>query len=319
MGTERRPLDIQAYRGESGRKPLPYHFTKNGSSGEVPLQRVFQGNELLKAGLQRRALSREIGSVQRIPHFQTKGITCPQAARFDSGGQQSIPETTPFGNGHKDLEPILAGITRPSDERRRATLFGKRGDSVALGNLKRGVKGPQDPLRVGSLERDGRVVVAQINESDRTIRGKSSPHPSEIDVTACCVDHEKILQLSRTVEDQVIDHTSALREHEGVLAIAMLKFADPVGQKALQPWERSGTGNKNLAHVGYVEHSRGGAHSAVFVQDAGVLNRHEPTTETDHAGVGIEMGLLKRGVSESVGFAHKTMFRQKSPRRDGDR
>ena len=66
-------------------------------------------------------------------------------------------------------------------------------------------------------------------------------HPFQIEITAGAVDHQKVGGLTRAIDDQIIDDSSLLIEHKGVLTTGDGEFANAVGQKTLKPSQSGGT------------------------------------------------------------------------------
>jgi hypothetical protein len=133
------------------------------------------------------------------------------------------------------------------------------------------------------------------------------PHPLKIEIPTGTVNHQKISSLSRAVDDQIIDDSSLLIEHEGVLATGDSKFANAVGKKILQPSQSAGTGNRDLSHVGNIEHAGGRSHGFMLIHDSRILDRHEPTPELDHASSACDMSGFERRMFEKRRITHHAL------------
>ena len=77
--------------------------------------------------------------------------------------------------------------------------------------------------------------------------------------------------------------------------------AGVVGRDVLDRLERVGAGDLDLPHVGDVEQPGPRAHGHVLVGDAGVLDRHVPAAELDHAGAVGAMPRVERGLLQRAG------------------
>jgi len=63
-----------------------------------------------------------------------------------------------------------------------------------------------------------------------------------------------------------------------------------VGDEAVGLLEGAGAAELDLAHVGDVEEAGGGAHRLVLLLEPGVLHRHVPAGEIDHAAPELPVG-----------------------------
>ena len=64
----------------------------------------------------------------------------------------------------------------------------------------------------------------------------------------------------------------------------------------LEEVQRLAPDDLDLAHVADVEQPGARPHRHVLVDDAGVLDRHVPAGELDHAGAGLAMRVVERGL-----------------------
>jgi len=70
---------------------------------------------------------------------------------------------------------------------------------------------------------------------------------------------------------------------QGVLPLAHRELANVIRQKKIQELHRAAAAHADFAHVRDVENPSGISDSEMFVDDAGVLNRHLPAAEFDQA------------------------------------
>src|SRR4029453_13467305 len=103
--------------------------------------------------------------------------------------------------------------------------------------------------------------------------------PGEIFVGACRIYDEKKLLPPDSIDDQIINDSTALVKKKSVLASAHIEFVDVFGQNDVQPIVRSGSFDNQLSHVRNVENADVVSHGPMFVHNARVLHRHEPARE----------------------------------------
>src|SRR5262249_13342763 len=85
------------------------------------------------------------------------------------------------------------------------------------------------------------------------------------------------------VDGDVIFHAAIGVADQAVADLAVLEGGGVVGVDLLDEGEGVGAGEGQPAHVADVEQAGGGAYGGVLVGDAGVLHRHVPAGEVDHA------------------------------------
>ena len=78
------------------------------------------------------------------------------------------------------------------------------------------------------------------------------------------------------------------------MPLSDFQFVDVVGQHRVQPTARVFAFNDELPHVRDVEHSNALSHRLMFLDDAGVLHRHQPTGERHHLCATFHMLVVKR-------------------------
>lgn len=138
------------------------------------------------------------------------------------------------------------------------------------------------------------------------VRGLVGGEPREVFVNLGGVHHHEEGFRLHPVQDEVINDSGPVIEHDGVLPLADVQFIDVIGQHGVQPCSRCGAGHRELAHVGDVKDAAGFAHGFVFVQDAGVLHRHVPAGEGNHSGSQFNVLGCQRGGFD-VGISHEAM------------
>lgn len=114
--------------------------------------------------------------------------------------------------------------------------------------------------------------------------------PGGVGADAGGVDDEEEFFGLDLIDVKVVNRAAALIAHQGVLALAVLQFADVVGQDAVEEFRGGAAAHDDLAHVGNIEQSGGGAHGLVFIEDAGVVQGHFPAAEINQAGAQFLVG-----------------------------
>ena len=93
---------------------------------------------------------------------------------------------------------------------------------------------------------------------------------------------EQVLLLVDAIYDQIVNNPAAIIEQKRVLTHANVEPLDIVGPRAIEPIARIGAIDDKLAHVRNVEDADIVPHCLMFLDDAGVLNGHQPAGEWNH-------------------------------------
>jgi hypothetical protein len=96
----------------------------------------------------------------------------------------------------------------------------------------------------------------------------------------------------------------SLVRQQRVLGLARLEAVEVVRQGRLQQLVRPRPLDLELAHVRDVEDARVRADGAVLGDDAGVLDRHLPAGEGNHARAELDVSVVERRVLEGLGHRH---------------
>src|SRR6266478_9387514 len=127
--------------------------------------------------------------------------------------------------------------------------------------------------------------------------------PAEILICACGVYDEQKRFISDSIRDQVIDDAAPLIKEERVLAHSDTEFVDVVCEHRVEPLSRAQSIDNKLAHVRNIEDADVVSHCLMFLNDAGVLHRHEPSGEGNHFRAQPHVLVVKRCFF-GCGFAH---------------
>lgn len=130
--------------------------------------------------------------------------------------------------------------------------------------------------------------------------------PCEVFINFGSIHHYEECFRFHPVQDEVVNDSGPVIEHDGVLSLADIQLVNIIGQHGVQPCCGGGPGYRELPHVGDVKDAAGFAHCFVFVQNAGVLHRHIPAGERNHSGSQFNMFSCQRGGFD-VCISHEAM------------
>ena len=198
----------------------------------------------------------------------------------------------------KELESILAGVPRASDEALDAGHHaGSRvvvTETVDIG-LGQGLEQLRRSRPLRRHEAGG--VAAILQRGLETARGEQPAEMRDDRLAVGGVAHHQVA-LVDAVDDEVIDHAAIARAQHRILGLSGRKAAR-IGDHAMaQKGERIRAGDEQLAHVRQVEQSHGRSNGAVFVDDRGVLDRHLPTREGHHSRAERSVDVVERRVAQ---------------------
>ena len=197
-----------------------------------------------------------------------------------AGGSQRIPQLERPGVVDEDLETVLAGVTGPGDERRYArdaTLA----DRVVAQRAEIHIREWLDDVD-GSRTLDGaqghrQRAIVQNGPEPREALDEGVAH--DMSIRGIGDDEEPLL--GEPVDDEVVDDPAVLGADHRVVGPANGEgrwIADERRGKA-----RAGLGalDEQLTHVREIEQAGSFANRPVLIEDAAVLDRHEPAAEFD--------------------------------------
>src|SRR6266849_10915517 len=118
----------------------------------------------------------------------------------------------------------------------------------------------------------------------------------------CIYDKQKFFVVD-PVNDQIINDSTMFVKEESVLASADIELVDVVCEYLVEPCARAGSVNNQLSHMRNVEDANIISHDLMFLDDACVLNRHEPACERDHLRAELHVRFVQRRFF-LCGFAH---------------
>jgi hypothetical protein len=230
-------------------------------------------------------------TIEAKPGFQPQAVARAKADRQHVGiAEQHRRQRFGIGGRHRNLEPVLAGVA------------GARHEAVEAGNAARArvhelhgvdvrAEFGQRAFRLRSLQRDQRAVgegiddaaVGQVGAQMRLVLGLAGGVDHHEQAIAEIGDHQIVEQAAvlvgelrvalptRRHRNDVLGH-QALQRQRGVLEAARLRA------------------QRDLAHVGDVEQTGGGAGMQMFLQHPGrVLHGHVIAGERHHLRAAREM------------------------------
>ncbi len=92
------------------------------------------------------------------------------------------------------------------------------------------------------------------------------------------------------MDQNVIHKAAVLIQQAGIVSLSDLQLGSVVGGDVIHQFARLWSANFDLAHVADIEQPDCGSNRFMFLNNAGVLHRHIPPAEINHAG-------FKRGMS----------------------
>ena len=104
----------------------------------------------------------------------------------------------------------------------------------------------------------------------------------EILILIARIDAEEEVVVGDLVHQNIVHEPAVLVEKPGVVRLSQLQLGDGIGGDVVGEKRGFGTADFDLAHVADIEDAHRGAHRIVFVDDAGILDGHIPSTEIDH-------------------------------------
>ncbi len=248
-------------------------------------------------------------AVQAQARFKAQRVARAEAGGLDLGlGEQCARERVGRLGGHRDLEPVLAGVAAAGDEALGATQADLvRGEAeLAAGHERerrhRGVQAGQRGDRLRPLQREQRPLGQRLHEA---AVAEVRREVAQVGVLAGGVDDEQqvvdaLVQAAR--DHQVVEDAAGGVREQRVALLPGREADDVAGHQRLERRGGVGAGEPYLPHVRDVEQRRRLAALAVLGEDAaGVVDRHLVAGERHHLRAEVAVQRVQRGGLEGFG------------------
>lgn len=259
-----------------------------------------------ESGFERGDVRAEFVAVERQASFEAEGVAGSEAGGENAvrlaGGEEVVPEGFGRSDGKDEFEAVFSGVAGACDPEIAAVPVGEE-DAVAWGEVRKvGQSGAKDRGGKGALEGKGGGFGRGVVEGDAG--GEVALHPVVVGLDHGGVDDEEKGFRVGAIEEEVVEDTAGFKQEEGVLALAGGEFGDVVGEEPVEVGERVWAGDPEFAHVGDIKEAGLGANGVVFLEDAGVLDGHEPAAEGDHSGTEAAVDGIEGNVAEDFWRGH---------------
>ena len=228
-------------------------------------------------------------AVQVHAGFQPQGVTGTEAGRGHTGGQQLIPQRHRIGTGQHDLYAVFPGVAGAGNH--PFAVFGKAKHLERLYRLGAGAveQAGGDVPGLGAL--DGQHgQIGTLTNIHRKPTGMLF-HPGQVGFAGRAIYHQPVVIVA-FVNDQVVDHTTALIEHAAVKGTTRGNTVDIVGQQVAQVVAGTGAGHFHNRHVRDIEDASLLAHGMVFLDLGAVIDRHVPAAEIHHLAASGQVSVI---------------------------
>ena len=266
-----------------------------------------------QAGFQGRRSIIYIVAIQAVAHFEAQGIAGTQADGLDAvglaGEHDFIPDHRGAFVGNVQLEAARAGVASS-----RNNDIGRTGESALHERVVRNGaqihvgKRLQGGLRLRALHGQQAGAVRDVLHLHALRVVLLNPVPVFLDVRR--IDYQQVVLIGQLVYQQVVHDAAVVVGQAGILGFAVGELAGVVAGHALDEVERLGAAQAKLAHVRYVEHAHGAAHSVVLVEVGRVAHRHVVAGEGHHFGT--QLAVLTIEGNGFQGNGHRRVTEQMS-------
>ena len=188
----------------------------------------------------------------------------PRPAGVAPGVQQRVPERAGRLRRAHDLDPVLARVARPADERLAAGGQGERRGVHPRRQLALEQRRGHDRPGVRALDREHRPVGERVADLGVEAVGVLA-EPGEVPLVVGGVGDGQVALVAEPVGEEVVEDAAVLAAEHRVLGAADLELGDVVGEQPLEQVERAGPLGLDLAHVGDVEDAAGLADGEVLL------------------------------------------------------
>ncbi len=247
-----------------------------------------------EAGLDRVALGRQVIAVQVEAGLEAQGVAGAEPTGDDARVEQLHPDRRRDIGVDQQLDPVLAGVAGPADQR-RASADPLRRDSHPRRQVET-QRGSDDPAGVRPLDGEHRVAVGHIAHRDVEVAAPTA-QPGKVGGVVGRVGDDEVAVAAEPVGEEVVEHAAVLGAEAGVLGAADRDLGDVVGEDPLQEGERARPLDLDLAHVGDVEHPGVTAHREVLFANPLVLDGHLPARKIDQLRPELEVAVVEGGAS----------------------
>ncbi len=236
--------------------------------------------------------------------LEPQRVARAEPGRGDAPGEQPLPHRGRRGPGHVELHAVLAGVPGAGDPARDAVEVDPF-DREALHCGPRRLDARERGPGLGTLHREDHAVCGDVGDLALAAAVEHRGLADRVE-QRCGVrrvgHHQEVARREPPHDDVVDDVRVVLVEQVRVLRLAGPDAVEIVGERPLQRGERTRALHPYRAEVRHVEHHGTLTARPVLLEHAGVLDRHLPAPEGDHARA--EHAVLRvEGTVSQVGHA----------------
>ena len=241
-----------------------------------------------QAGFNRRGVCVNFVAVQRHLGFKSQTVARAQANRFHAlifpRLENRVPNVLAVTRRNEQLKAIFAGVPGARDE--TPLVVDTELARVMILDFREVERFEllQHLFGFGTLECEHVILVGNIGQFDLQPRAMRV-HPFEIFFAIRGIDDNHVVRIrAAELVDECIVHDGSIGiAQDRILGLIHFERGKIGGEQVLEKRERVGSGHIELTHVVNVEKAGGVSNGVVFFQDAGILHRHFPAAELDHA------------------------------------
>src|SRR5262249_37777493 len=193
-----------------------------------------------------------------------------------------LPQADALVRGDHHLDAVLARVARAAQHALGAAAARRRG--VVVGEPG-GVRVEEAPAQLDGL-RALHGDHARLARAARDLAVPAAPvlgQPADDLLAVGGVDDHRPA-VGPAVDEHVVADAALRVADQPVAGLPVLHGGGVVAEDVVDQRQRVGPGERQPAHVADVEQPGGGADGGMFLDDAGVLDRHVPAGEVHHAG-----------------------------------
>ena len=193
-------------------------------------------HEPAQASFDGRGVGSNVVAMQRQTRFESQGVARPEPARRRAALKKLVPQKNCVRIVAEDFVAVLPCVAGPGNPTGSPEYRLPR-------DMKRGETEIEEPLSLGTLQRERRSLGALVGDSNLLAE------PCKIVGNIAGVNDEQKNSRLDSVENQIIQNTAGRIAHERVLSLTDRHLANIVRKKSVQRDFRSGAGDDKFAHV----------------------------------------------------------------------
>lgn len=174
----------------------------------------------------------EVGAVERVAHFKAEAISSAETTGSGTCFDESSEPRNTLISRAEELEPVFAGVSGATEDE-VLTVVVVALDAVVRRQLVWWKQGGKDRATGGALDSESDEIIRMVFKGHAV--SKVSREPSEVFIDFGSIDDGEKDVGFNAINDEVVNDTCLIVQHDGVLALVDIQLRDVIGEHRVEP------------------------------------------------------------------------------------